>query len=70
MGKQILWTVIVSVVATVVAKVLFNAAGVDDAGWAGGIGAGIGVASGILIAAKLPKDESAAPSDSAESSDG
>ena len=70
MGKQILWTAIIAVVATVVAKVLFNASGFDDAGWAGGIGAGIGAAGGMLIAAKVPKNESAPTDDSTESSGG
>ena len=57
MRNQLIWTVVCSVIASVVAAVLFKEAGIDSAGWAGGIGAGLGVVGGTLIAAKLDKKD-------------
>lgn len=61
MRTQIIWTVICSVIASVIATLAFKQAGVDPVGWAGGIGAGVGVVMGMFIAARLDKGEDPDP---------
>jgi len=50
--RLLFWTVICSVVGSVGTVAVFKMAGLELGGWSGGIGAGIGVVFGHLIAAK------------------
>ncbi len=53
--SYILWTAVCSFIAALLAAVLSKALGIDARGWDGGVGAGIGVVIGPLIAAQLNK---------------
>jgi hypothetical protein len=51
----IMWTIICTVPASIITVLAFKWAGLEPGGWSGGIGAGIGVILGQVIAAKRSK---------------
>lgn len=55
MRNRILWTVLCSIVASVMFTIGFKEMGVDDLGWSGGLGAGVGVLLGTLLDARFSK---------------
>ena len=52
MKHTLIWTVVCTVLFTVLSALAFKAFGIDSSAWSGGIGAGLGVILGPWIAAK------------------